>query len=365
MKPDRSNYELWFIDMLDGRLDKDQEKVLAAFLSDNPDLKEELSGLSSIHFDPPGFTFSEKKRLEKSENNYTESQFDNLCIAHLENDLSPLMEADLNRIISLNDEKRKRFEFIQKLKLKPFSEGFQRKSSVKRLTIGQKIIRISVAGLSIAASVTILILLFFRSPSGLNEETTLSASGFSPDTIIINSYPPISAGRIKLTPVESLSGKQFVKIDPGLKLIDTPASINNEAAKEISIVPLIAREEIPIRIDIKMPQVNLADYASSESFLAGFNPLNIPSPNEEYRSNVDRFVARFIREKLMKDKTRGDKPVESFELAVTGINSLNKLLGWGMTLQKNKDEEGEVKSYNFNSKLLKFNTPVKKQVDTL
>jgi len=41
MQIDRSNYEIWLIDWLDGKLDDPEVEQLQRFLGDNPDIKEE------------------------------------------------------------------------------------------------------------------------------------------------------------------------------------------------------------------------------------------------------------------------------------------------------------------------------------
>jgi len=83
------------------------------------------------------------------------------------------------------------------------------------------------------------------------------------------------------------------------------------------------------------------------------------------RSKAGQFIAKFFHEKIMKDTTAVNRPVESYEIAVAGITGLNKLLGWEMSLQKNADENGDVKSYYFSSRLLKFKSPVKKSTNNL
>ena len=46
MQIDRSNYEIWFIDWLDGNLNSLQVEQLKLFLDQNPDLREELDDLN-------------------------------------------------------------------------------------------------------------------------------------------------------------------------------------------------------------------------------------------------------------------------------------------------------------------------------
>jgi hypothetical protein len=48
MKPDRTSYEIWLVDYLDGNLDSGQAGLLMAFIEENPDIKEEFEGLSGI-----------------------------------------------------------------------------------------------------------------------------------------------------------------------------------------------------------------------------------------------------------------------------------------------------------------------------
>ena len=44
-KPDRSDYEIWFTDWLDGTLDEEKTIALMIFLGENPDLRESSKAL--------------------------------------------------------------------------------------------------------------------------------------------------------------------------------------------------------------------------------------------------------------------------------------------------------------------------------
>ena len=60
MNPDRSDYELWFTDWLDGKLSQEQAEAFLAFLKQNPDLAGELNDLELVSLEPPEITFSGK-----------------------------------------------------------------------------------------------------------------------------------------------------------------------------------------------------------------------------------------------------------------------------------------------------------------
>jgi hypothetical protein len=117
-------------------------------------------------------------------------------------------------------------------------------------------------------------------------------------------------------------------------------------------------------------------YASTGRISVSFNaelieehlPNNLVALNQtiaaplfdDGRSKISRFIAKTFREKILKEKTAKDSPLKGYELAEAGVSGLNKLLGWEMALDEKKDENGELRSVYFSSRMLKFNAPVKK-----
>jgi hypothetical protein len=82
--------------------------------------------------------------------------------------------------------------------------------------------------------------------------------------------------------------------------------------------------------------------------------------DDEGGNAVGNFFTRVIREKILKSQTNEKGNIKAYEVADAGITGINKLFGSNMTLKKTMDDKGEVKSVYFNSKLIKFNAPVKK-----
>ncbi len=361
MKPDRSNYELWFTGWLDGNLSREQVEELMAFLNENPDLREELNEINLITFEPPDLYFSDKDSLKKSYENFSDSQFDNLCIASLENDLTPGQKSELYEIIGHDSNKRKTFDLVQKLKLKPSTVSFNRKSSVKRLTAGQKFLKLSVIGLSAAATITILIVAYLFLPVDLKKEPSQTTQNITADTLLLKIPPAIinkksEAARRERTLLPEL--KNIIP-DPGVSGLNITQA---EKAGEENPDPITGfhREAYLSSLAIPVADNILNISRPSENVLLPFTTVVITPLTGDDRSNVDRFVARLFHELIMRDTISGDRPVESYELASAGITGLNKLLGWEMALSRNTGESGEIKSYYFSSKLVKFNAPVKK-----
>ena len=65
MKITRDNYELYFLDYIEGNLDDNLVDIFIEFLQENPDLKEELQLAGSINIKPESIVFKGKENLYK------------------------------------------------------------------------------------------------------------------------------------------------------------------------------------------------------------------------------------------------------------------------------------------------------------
>jgi hypothetical protein len=106
--------------------------------------------------------------------------------------------------------------------------------------------------------------------------------------------------------------------------------------------------------------VKLVEKEFTDALLATNTDKKSSIETAEKPGFINAFVARVFREKILKSKTTEAGSVKIYEVADVGINGLNKLFGWQMSLQKTRDEKGDLKSLYFSSKILKFNAPVKK-----
>lgn len=366
MRPERSNYEIWFTDWLDGNLSEKQVEELRIFLSENPDLQEELNGLAMINLEPSGAIYKGKDGLVKSSQKLSDIQFEHMCIADLENDLTPLQKTELTEIID-NDEKRKaEFELIRKLKLKPPAERFRKKSSVKKLTTGQRIIRLSIIGLSTAAAVALVFTAYLSRTGNPYNELQQSYHYLTNDTLYIQSG---AHHIIKKSIAES--GFEGLRAESHEKPAESYATtqVMTDADPIISQTPdslhIKKKTERPAMLYVTLSPDILSTYKPPADILISYNPPYMPPLFGDNRSNVDRFIARVFHEKIMRDTISVNKPVKSYDIALAGITGLNKLFGWEMALHKNTNENGETRSYYFSSKLIKINAPVRKSENPL
>ncbi|MDX8337840.1 hypothetical protein SLH46_01515 [Draconibacterium sp. IB214405] len=109
----RTNYEAYFIDYLEGNLDEGMIDSFIAFLKANPDLKQELELYEPISLEPEKVAFSNKTELYKS-NFDKEEAFDNAAVALLEGDLSAEEKQDFETYLANHPEQEKQAAAFQK-----------------------------------------------------------------------------------------------------------------------------------------------------------------------------------------------------------------------------------------------------------
>lgn len=364
MKPDRTNYEIWFIDYLDGNLDEHAVAGLFKFLEENPDLKEEFGELSGYSLVPPDIVFNQKDMLKKSFQDLSDEQFDYLCIARAENDLGAGQEEELNEIITSDPSKADRYSLISRLKLKPPDVEYKYKYRLRKLTVARKIIRYSIIGLSAAASVLVLFTVIRNNPVAVPD---LQVTEVVNDTSRSLVNPPMETKTAQLEENTAVVTGQEDKNSSANEIL--AASEYSIIANTISPEPEIT-ETVADTGNIRASErvdVGKVRFRPYEGLYAGIpeasliaintNDYNLPDFDEVPGIN-DRF-AKFFREKILHSAHPTYGELKAYEIADAGINGLNRLLGWNMSLEENIDENGDIASIHFSSRLVKFNAPVK------
>lgn len=138
MKINRNNYELFFVDYLDGKLSHSDELELLAFLAANPDLEEELNLVRDIKIEPEKITFNAKDSLKKKEivPEISQERFNELCVGKIENILNAEEEKLLINHIQLHPELEKDLRLFNMTVSQPdYTIEFPGKESLKRMEI--------------------------------------------------------------------------------------------------------------------------------------------------------------------------------------------------------------------------------------
>lgn len=348
MKISRSNYEIWFTDSADNNLTKAQIEELNIFLQLNPDLKEEYEEFMDAMNSDRHSCFRGKERLTKSPEELPEDQFEMLSVAFHENDLTGKQREEVLEMVAADAEKKKIFDTIGRIRLRAPATPYGRKEALLRKTPISAVLRVTWIALGAAASVAAIMLvsslLRFEKPSDL----PLAAA--SRDSILINAPQ-------KLTAPRNEAGKEPA-FNHNRNII---ASVEKQEMQSISVSERNTPEQADIPGKISFTgAVFIAGIASPQKYLAGSTASFSPVAVDDGRSRISKFIARTFREKILNEKEVSDTRLKGYELAEAGIDGLNKLLGWEMALTTKSDENGDVNSVSFKSKIIRFSAPVKK-----
>ena len=209
MNINKSNYEIYTIDYLDGKLSPSEVAEFMIFIADNPDIANEIELLRSVspqNYDceiSPDFS-NLKKELHSTPVN--KKNFEEYCIAFYEKDLSPKAEADLQEWIRKNPLERNTFELYEKVILTPDTSIKFRKKEVLRK---QKTLRFPSKQVSrIASLAAAACLAFFFVWNYPDKQETVS------DPLIVDNIP---TSKLKTSKIKSeLPIKSETKVQASL-----------------------------------------------------------------------------------------------------------------------------------------------------
>jgi hypothetical protein len=361
MQIDRSNYEIWLIDWLDGNLNNCQIEQLEHFLKENPDLKEEVEELTTFRLNSPKISFQHKNQLKKTSHNLSESQLEYLSVAYLENDLSAEEKTDLLESVEQDKEKKRHFELIQKIKLYPLYLSYINKNKLFKRTFAQNAIRWSLIGLSAAAVVTLAVIFSVIKPPDINIDREKTALTIYIDSTVQKQGSPagknVDKEKNHIIPSKLRSKTLLAQSSLNSSVIADIVSDQNAGKDSILVSP--ATSLVIINKIIVTPSIGII-VESIPNTLIALNTTSTLLTYDDGRSKLSRFIARAFREKILKENRPKDSPLKAYELAKAGVSGLDLLLGWEMALDERKDANGVLKSVYFSSKILKFNAQVKK-----
>ncbi|HLN20823.1 MAG TPA: hypothetical protein VK213_07020 [Bacteroidales bacterium] len=336
---DRSNYELWLADWLDNRLTTSQVIELNAFLDSNPDLKEEFESFSTVRLEPVQPRYVAKGKLRKSVDDISACQFELLCAAYTENDLDEIQLAEFKEMLESDASRKKILEKITRARLTPPATVYPRKGRLRHHSIGRSLFIKAVISAAAAIIAVVVITGILRQNRVLPQQANLNLA----DTIYIMRNLPV------------ISDKDSKKSENIIIAVNNPVKTSSPVSEEPAIHYI--SEPVPAQVDHL--RYYTAAWPQPEN-LASSSLTEVTVISDDYRSRFGKVFAMTFREKLLKRDDYDDTPLKGYELAEAGITGLNKLLGWEMALTANNDEKGELRSLSFNSRTIKFNTPVRK-----
>ncbi|MCD6565724.1 MAG: hypothetical protein J7K53_07240 [Bacteroidales bacterium] len=338
MDINRNNYELFFMDYLDGGMSPDQVIELMSFLKENPDLKTELEEFEEINVEPDKKRFEPKTSLKKAFI-VNDSNFDNFCIASLEGDLTKEESTLFQTWLKQNPLKAREFELYKKTCLIPEKITFNFKSSLKKSS-GSRIFTPKVRGyFSAAASIIILIALYiFISKSGTDENIVISE--IITDTTTVETKPQTSPEPMAKT---EILGKNIPYNKPGDPKQQKIKPRSNNIVEKPDTIELTLNK-------IRRKEINTLP---EKPILASLVPIEDFNVVENINNNLtlSQMVVKSFKSEILKEEKSKINPDKFtiWDIADTGIRGINKIIGWKMELDKEYNENGDLIALGFDS----------------
>ncbi|MDP4187279.1 MAG: hypothetical protein Q8910_02085 [Bacteroidota bacterium] len=349
MDINRFNYETFFIDYLDGKLNSDQTNELLSFLEQNTDLKEELENFQKITLEPDTVFYESKEKLKRTLAAHLpvgESNFDAYCVAYIEKDLSAVEENALKEYVLAHPGKKKDFEIYKKTLLTadqsivyPFKDQRIKRVNVFRL-------RTIYPYIAVAATLVIAIILIYR-PAG--QKTTAGDAGKLAKTHVVTlkkqNQVPLQSGQ---------AAKVFVAstVSPA----NTPVAFPSK--HKVNKVEKFGKTEEPATQTTESITV-APDRVSDLAYLEKINVSELPAQkyDQELKINNSQTLIETgdfsktiqnlpAHELAMANRNKEDedenqiKPNGFFKFAKNGISKLYALLGNPIKIERKTDSDG-------------------------
>lgn len=352
MKINRNNYEAFFVDYLEGKLDEKLVDDFIEFLQQNPDLKEELSLFENISIEDEEITFNKKELLLKEKYD-AEQAFNEAAIAVLENEISVSEKAEFENYLKNHPEKQKEAELFKLTKLQPDeSIIFNRKNKLFRKETGRTVLLWSMRVAAVfLLSISVYIFMDRTSETlitGNQVAVTEKVPEKKPNTEEIKEVP-VKTEKKEIEPAvkgeKQVIKKEKAKSEPVKSLREnSKGRLENEEVAMIRI-----NDEIPSKLQSLNPTV----YSGITKIEMIPVKITVPETIETYNDEI--LLVDIVKEK-------------------TGIEnlSLNKITKAGLTFVSTisrdrfnyeTNSEGKVTEVKYDSRILAFSIPTKNEFD--
>lgn len=342
MNINRENYELWFIDFLDGKLGEEAQKELKVFLKKHPDLEKELNDFKEIRLQPEAISFEGSDSLQKTEPDLMGiSRPDYLLIKQMEEGLNQKEETDFADAIR-NDEnlivRGKEFQFSKLIAAEILFPG---KSSLLRRTVGQLFFRIGRVAAS-AAIIAFGVFIGYRyfSPFPQERQIVMEKLPVRPvdlETSIVSGSElaviPIREGKLSISNLNS--GIQ----DSLYKVLEDE---NRETSKNLKVIP-VENKLTPMLAKIEVKDIVPNAY---ETGLRHMMPMYL---------DINRDPEPLL---AVADPRSEDAGQETF--LMRSLQFVDRVSGDLVNFDKLYDEEGNYVAYNLKAGNLQVERKVKK-----
>ncbi|HPE76050.1 MAG TPA: hypothetical protein P5210_05680 [Draconibacterium sp.] len=352
MKINRNNYETFFVDYLEGKLDEKLVDDFIEFLQQNPDLKEELSLFENISIGNEEITFNKKEFLLKEKYD-VEQVFNEAAIAALEEEIPASEKAEFEKYLSKHPEKQKETDLFKLTKLQPDeSIVFSRKNKLYKKEAGRSILlwpmRVAAVFL-VALSVYIYI---ERTSETLKPENQIAVlekvPEKKPNTEEIKEVP-VKTEKKEIEPAvkgeKQVNKKEKAKSEPVKSLRE-----NSKGRLESEDVAMIRiNDEIPSKLQSVNPSV-----------YAGITKMELVPVKTIIPESIETFNDEILLVDIVKEKT-GIEKLNFDKITKAGLSFVASISKDKFNYETNS--EGKITEVKYDSRILAFSIPTKNEID--
>lgn len=321
MKIDLTNYEAYFLDYIEKRLNPSEQEELEEFLLQNPDLHELLTETTLPSLNPENITYKTKDNLYKLEFEkapVTSNNFSDYCIAWYENILTIEKINELHTFLTKHPNLRKEFLEFEKTFLTP--EYHLQFPNKKRLLYRRKnnIKKIApyIIWSSIAASIVLILSINLNTiHNNLSEKPENSATINRKDIIILVTQKPQPKNSFSIPPKQVNKKKKNRQ-----EKIENQQIVQNSKEREITIQPMKARTNKSLLSENKKIEIE-------ENKILAQNTLQkqVIETIDSVNTNEEELQEATIKKGLL-------------AFAESGIDRLNKITGRNIELSRNTNK---------------------------
>ena len=346
-----NNYEAYFLDYHEGRLDDEERQMTLAFLKDHPALQEEFDAFVDVVLPVPEIRYPGKSELFRTALSLPgASDWEYQCIAFMEGDLNDdeLKEFEEQRLS--DPEKAKILAMYLSTRLKPEEEVvFENRADLKKKAV---LIPRWVYGAVSAAAIFVLGWIVFTPRAG-NIEPGLAADSSRQYIYIDKISHPSKFEKI----ASNNTGPAIIKRPLEADAQNLPAETWPD--DEINARDSRIMAALPPGKPVMVENSSIKDAPASSYFVF----RSIPSVEDDEYQTLVAFTGDFLRKQLLNQDPELVKKSRFtlWELADAGLQKISDIFGTGANIEREYDEEGELMAVSFESSLVGFNTPVRKR----
>jgi hypothetical protein len=372
----RDNYESWFLDFLDGKLDAGQKEKFLSFLEFNPDLKKELYSLKGIVLEPEEMSYDRKTSLKKPVGDrpapLSDEEFERLCISGIEQELNPEEEHLLSVIIRDDPRRNRIHRLFQSTILEADQQiSYSGKKALKKRVIRIPQMRMMISMAAAAALILFVLSIYFRFYTPDTEQEIASQSTMGPESQ--NQDAPVGGNTYKSQPPagDVPSGSKVTPSDNG-----DEAPVGDQASSLIEKGNLPAEHQASSLHDgDKEPFISDGHNLRKDPlYLARIDPL-MPEPfshpgismppalvlpdGSDGSGNtltLQEFAMERIRKRVLDDEEDGK--LSLWKLADAGFERINQWSGEDYSMERKVDENGKTRRITFESPVFGISTPL-------